>query len=113
MPAFLIDVNLPYYFNLWNNPQYVHQADINPKAKDKEIWQYAIEQNLIIVTKDSDFSNRIILSIPPPKVIHIRLGNVAMKDFYQIINNCWGSVSEMIQTHKLVTVYEHRLEGIN
>ncbi len=43
MPKYLIDVNLPYYFSLWNNEVYVHQIDIEPQAKDKDIWQYEYE----------------------------------------------------------------------
>jgi len=37
MVKYLIDVNLPYYFSLWNTPEYVHQIDINPKEKVKDI----------------------------------------------------------------------------
>ena len=113
MPTFLIDVNLPYYFGLWNTEEYIHQMDIAPRAKDKEIWQYAIEHDLTIITKDSDFSNRILLAEPPPKVIHVRVGNMDMKIFHRVIRGCWGEVLEMIQSHKLVTIYEDRLEGIN
>ena len=113
MPSFLVDVNLPYYFGLWNTEEYVQQMDIAPRAKDKEIWQYAIENDLIIITKDSDFSNRILLSKPPPRVIHIRLGNMDMKTFHRIISDCWNEVIEMIQSYKLVTIYKDWLEGIS
>ena len=112
MPKFLIDVNLPAYFSLWNSDEYIHQFNLNPKAKDKEIWQYAKEQNLIIITKDSDFSNRVLLN-SPPKVIHIRIGNKTMKEFYRIINSCWPDVIIMIEAYKMVTVYEDHLEGLN
>lgn len=112
-PTFLIDVNLPFYFSLWNKPEYIHQININPSAKDKDIWKYAREQNLIIITKDSDFSSRILLSTPPPKVIHIRIGNKSMKAFHQIIDKCWPDVLHLIKSHKLVNVYENQIEGIN
>ena len=112
MPGYLVDVNLPYYFSLWNSPDYIHQIDIDPKAKDKDIWNYARAQNLIIITKDSDFSNRVLLTTPPPKVIHIRIGNKRMKEFHGIIDKCWQQVLLLIEDHKLVTVYENRIEGI-
>ncbi|WKN41728.1 DUF5615 family PIN-like protein [Tunicatimonas pelagia] len=112
MPKYLIDVNLPYYFSLWNNKEYVHQIDIEPQAKDKDIWQYAIDNHLIIITKDSDFYNRIIVTEPPPKIIHIRTGNMSMKDFHRLINSCWDEVKEMIYTYKLVIVHREYLEGV-
>jgi len=113
MPQFLIDVNLPYYFSLWNNENYIHQKDIDDEAKDTEIWKYAKAQNLTIITKDSDFSNRILLNEPPPKVIHIKLGNCKMKEFYNIITQVWEDVIELNKTHKLVNVFSNRVEGIN
>lgn len=112
MGKYLIDVNLPYYFKLWNTSEYNHQIDINPTAKDKEIWLYAKEKQLTIITKDSDFSNRILFLSPPPKVIHIKLGNMNMKSFHGIINSCLSDVISMSESHKLVNVYKKRIEGI-
>lgn len=112
MAKYLIDVNLPYYFKLWNTSDYIHQIDIDPRAKDKEIWIYAKERKQTLITKDSDFSSRILFSSPPPKVIHIKLGNMNMKDFHHIINKCWLNVLEMSETHKLVNVYKDKIEGV-
>jgi predicted nuclease of predicted toxin-antitoxin system len=41
MVKYLIDVNLPYYFSLWNDEKFIHQKDNNDEAKDDEIWKYA------------------------------------------------------------------------
>jgi predicted nuclease of predicted toxin-antitoxin system len=109
---FLIDVNLPYFFGLWNSDDFVHQNDIDPKADDLSIWEYARERNLTIVTKDSDFSNRILLHDPPPKVIHIKLGNLNMKAFYEVSHKNWETILEMNASHKLVNVYKDQVEGI-
>ncbi len=79
---YLIDVNLPYYFSLWNTNQFVHVHDINDEWSDGKIWNYAKEHNLSIITKDSDFSNKILFAQPPPKVIHIRFGNLKMNSFF-------------------------------
>ena len=112
MLQYLIDVNLPYYFSRWNNEAYLHQIDIGPRSKDKDIWQYAREANLIIVTKDSDFSNRILLAEPPPRVIHVRVGNMSMNEFHSVIGGCWDEVEKMILDYKLVIVYKSYLEGV-
>ena len=91
MKKYLIDVNLPYYFSIWNTPEYIHQKDICDDWSDERIWTYAKENNLTIVSKDSDFSNRIMLKEPPPKVIHIRIGNMKIfnaRDANNIASMC-------------------------
>ena len=112
MPKFLIDANLPYYFSLWNSPDFIHQKDIDDEWTDKQIWDYASENNLTIITKDSDFSNKIILREPPPKIIHIRFGNMKMKEFHGIISKYWNDINEASSIFKLVNVFEDRIESI-
>jgi predicted nuclease of predicted toxin-antitoxin system len=51
---YLLDVNLPRYFSLWASDEYQHVVDINDELTDSEIWRYAKQQNLIIVSKDAD-----------------------------------------------------------
>lgn len=53
MATFLIDANLPYYFSLWHSDDYIHQNDIDDTWTDKQIWDYAQEHNLTIITKDT------------------------------------------------------------
>lgn len=112
MPKFLIDVNLPYHFSLWKGIDYIHQNDIDDEWTDTQIWKYATDNALTIVSKDSDFSNRVIFHLPPPKVIHIRLGNLKMPDFFDAMNSVWNEVLDLNNEHKLVTVFRDRLEAI-
>jgi predicted nuclease of predicted toxin-antitoxin system len=112
MFKFLIDVNLPFHISIWNSSEYIHQKNIDDKWKDAEIWQYAKDRNLTIITKDIDFSNQILFHNPPPKVIHIRYGNMKMKPFNEAISNVWKDILEMNSNHKLVNVFIDRIEGI-
>jgi len=112
MPKYLIDVNLPYYFSLWNTPDFIHQRDIDDTWTDDRIWQYAKANNLIIITKDKDFSIKQFTSGAPPKVIHIKLGNLRLNVFFQLISSCWNDVEALIETHNLVNVYQNKLEAI-
>ncbi len=61
MIEFVVDANLPYYFSLWNSGRFIHVKDLNDEWTDGEIWDYATKNNLTIITKDSDFSSRIII----------------------------------------------------
>ena len=82
MPGYLIDVNLPYYFNLWRGSDYLHVRDLDDEWLDTRIWSYAKQQSLTIVSKDADFSAKVLVEVPPPRVIHIRFGNLKMRQFH-------------------------------
>ncbi len=112
MKKFLIDVNLPYYFSLWDSEEFIHQRDIDDEWTDEQIWNYARDNNLTIITKDSDFSHRIILQEPPPKVIHIRFGNIKMEGFFNIISTSWKEILELNNNFKLVNVFHDRIEAV-
>ncbi len=45
------------------------------EAKDAAIWQYALKNGMLIVTKDEDFAERCASSRNPPVVIWLRIGN--------------------------------------
>lgn len=45
------------------------------EAKDSAIWQYALQNNAAILTKDEDFAERCLCSQNPPVVIWLRIGN--------------------------------------
>lgn len=110
---FLIDVNLPDRFSLWQGDNFIHVRNIDDEWSDTKIWEYAKDKDLIIVSKDADFSNRIIHMEPPPKVIHLRVGNLKIKQFHKFMNENWVLITELISTSKLVNVYIDRIEVID
>ncbi|RCR69013.1 DUF5615 family PIN-like protein [Larkinella punicea] len=112
MPTYLLDVNHPYYFSLWRNELYTHQRDIDDEMSDTEIWEYAKTNSLTIITKDTDFFNRILFKEPPPRIIWIGFGNLKMRHFHERIMACWPAVCELSKQNKLVKVYLDRLEAI-
>ena len=112
MAKYLIDVNLPSRFSVWAGEEYEHVVQINDELKDSEIWEYAKKNDLTIITKDADFSSLVLLNDPPPKVIHIKLGNMKMKVFHKIITNMWDDVLLMSQDFKLLRVYVASIEGV-
>jgi len=110
---YLIDVNLPRYFSLWAGDEYEHVVNINDEMKDIEIWYYAKEGNLTIITKDADFSDLVLLNKPPPRVIHIKYGNMKMKRFHQQLSKAWNDICSLSNEFKLVNVYKDHIEGID
>lgn len=53
-----------------------HVSDVGlMQATDSEIWDYAIANNSVIVTKDEDFPVRASLAEAPPSIVWLRIGN--------------------------------------
>lgn len=113
MTGFLIDENLPYRFSLWASSQHIHVKDLQGIKTDSQIWDYAQQNHLTIISKDADFSERVLLTEPPPRVIHIRLGNLKMREFHQRLTTIWSDVCELSLKYKLVNVFTDRIEGID
>lgn len=111
--GFLIDVNLPYRFSLWSGADFQHMRDIGETWTDTRIWHYARTWNLVIVTKDADFSDRIMVTAPPPRVIHIRFGNMRMRDFHRLMSELWPQIVALSAANRLVRVYQDRIEAID
>lgn len=112
MVKYLVDANLPYYFSLWNHEHFIHVRDINDAMSDDAIWEYAQQNNLIILTKDADFSSKVLLKGAPPKVIHFRFGNLRMQEFHALLTKIWDELELSIQENNLVNVYIDRIESI-
>lgn len=112
MAKYLIDANLPYYFAPWCGDDYRHVFDLNDEWPDAEIWEYARMNRLTIVTKDTDFSDLMLMSDPPPRVIHVKVGNMKLKQFYDFINRNWDDIRTMSDRFKIVRVFQDRIEGI-
>ena len=45
------------------------------EAKDAAIWQYALQNQAVILTKDEDFVERCLRVEPAPVVVWLRIGN--------------------------------------
>jgi predicted nuclease of predicted toxin-antitoxin system len=88
---------------------------VDPRANptDSRIWEFAKERELVIVSKDADFSERIILSAPPPRVVHLRFGNLRRNDYHALLARVWPQIEAMIKNHKLVNVFADHIEGIH
>lgn len=109
---FLIDANLPYRFELWRGEQFQHVFDLDDTWSDSEIWQHARTHDLVIVSKDADFSDWIMLANPPPRIVHLRIGNMRMRDFHSFVSQVWPQICVLIESHKLVIVHKSRIECI-
>ncbi len=113
MKGFLIDENLPARFTFVPSlPVVSSSRALHRSAEDKDLWEFAREHDLVIVTKDADFSDRILISDPPPWVVHLRFGNMRRRDFHALLFRLWPRIEALLPDHKLIVVYEDRIEAV-
>jgi predicted nuclease of predicted toxin-antitoxin system len=112
MKGFLFDENLPQRFQFSPGLRVIPVSQIGPSPTDTEVWEFARQRRLVIVSKDADFSERIIMRQPPPWVVHLRVGNLRRREFHALVARVWPQVEALLKSHKLVNVYADRIEGI-
>ncbi len=80
---FIVDAQLPtalarFLESYGHDAKHVFDVGL-ANAEDKIIWQYAIENNAIIITKDEDFVILSHLQLNKPPIVWIRIGNTSKK----------------------------------
>jgi predicted nuclease of predicted toxin-antitoxin system len=99
---YLVDVNLPKYFSFFNKPEFHFVADIDTRKSDSEIWQTALQNNWVILTKDVDFYSRCLLSKEKVKVVYFNIGNKTLAQLHAYFEANWNVIAQLISTHYLV-----------
>lgn len=77
-------------------PNSVHVADVGlDRALDREVWVYAREQDLAVVTKDADFGELSVLHGFPPNVVWIRRGNCSTQEIENLLRRREKAVKQL------------------
>lgn len=113
MKGFLFDENLPRRIRFAPSQPVTHVEALGASPEGAAVWEFARQGEMVIVTKDADFSDRILLSQPPPWVVHLRIGNLRRADFHAFLARIWPQVEALLPVHKLVNVYADRIEAVN
>jgi predicted nuclease of predicted toxin-antitoxin system len=112
MKGYLFDGNVPSRLRFSPKLPIIPLSNVGRKPSDSQIWDFAREHDLVVVSKDTDFSVRIITSSPPPRVVHLRFGNLRRDAYHALLARRWPKIESLLKTNKLVNVYLNRLEGI-
>jgi len=82
-----------------------HAFDIGPEdASDRQLWNYAILHQAVIVTKDEDFSDMVAAIVPAPVVIWVRVGNVSRDALLKWFEPQLPRVIDMVEAGQAIIV---------
>lgn len=107
----LIDENLPASLAEHLPVSCAHATDLGAQLTDHQLWAHARDNQWIILTRDSDFFDRLMLDGPPPKVVWVRLGNIRRKDLEAMMQRLWPRIASLLVSADLIEVHPGSVES--
>ena len=104
---FLVDANLPFKLalNLRNKGFDVLHTDNLPnreETSDKEIRDLSVEQDRIVISKDSDFLDSHLIIGIPKKFLYISTGNIINRDLILLIEQNLLQITQLFKEYDLI-----------
>jgi predicted nuclease of predicted toxin-antitoxin system len=98
---FLLDTQLPKALarklrNAGHEVEHVLELAMG-QSPDNDLWQYAIEHQAVIVSKDEDFADWVLAGRPGPAVIWLRVGNCTNAELMEWLLPLWPQVLEALE----------------
>ncbi|MDR1746061.1 MAG: DUF5615 family PIN-like protein [Tannerella sp.] len=86
----LLDANISWRSvgalrKVFDDCRHVDDIGLTVPAKDTEIWNFALQEGMIIVTNDDDFMHLSATKGFPPKVVLLRTGNQSRQFIEQML----------------------------
>lgn len=79
-------------------PQCTHVYELGmERASDTELWLYAAENGLTIISKDADFHQRSLAFGSPPKVVWLRIGNCSVAESAVVLRERYVSIRHFVE----------------
>ncbi|HSK72023.1 MAG TPA: DUF5615 family PIN-like protein [Pyrinomonadaceae bacterium] len=79
-------------------PDSIHVRDIGLKASDDPlVWDYARDNDFMVVSKDADMHDLSLVFGNPPKVIWVRLGNCSTTDVENLLRREFDAIKEFYE----------------
>ena len=80
---------------------HVDFIELKVPAKDFEIWDFALMNNLILVTNDDDFIDLLNMKGYPPKIILLRTGNQSNSFIEKVLIQGYVNISSFINNQDI------------
>jgi predicted nuclease of predicted toxin-antitoxin system len=107
----LFDQNISYRIlnclpETFSNSRHVRTAGLENQT-DSIIWQYARDNNYMIVTFDADFYDISLIYGFPPKIIWLRTGNLTTAKIAELLINHYQDISTFSDNTELSCMEIH------
>ncbi len=82
----------------------IHTLDLpeGNRTKDRDINSFSKEEKRVVVSKDSDFVDAILLSSKPYKLLFIATGNISNTQLLYLFRENIRAIDEAFETSRLI-----------
>jgi predicted nuclease of predicted toxin-antitoxin system len=96
----LLDANISWKLveklkSIFGECNHVDLIGLNVPAEDKDIWNDALDDGYIIITKDTDFVDLMELKGFPPKIVLLKTGNNSSKALIELLINIKTMIEDL------------------
>jgi predicted nuclease of predicted toxin-antitoxin system len=96
----LLDANISWKLTNMLKPvfgecSHVDLIGITVPAEDIDIWNYALNNGYIIITKDNDFVDLLEIKGFPPKIVLLKTGNNSSKALLELLINMRPMIEDL------------------
>jgi predicted nuclease of predicted toxin-antitoxin system len=114
MIRFLVDAQLPKKLaRLLEEAGYdtFHTLDLpeGNRTKDQEINRRSIEEKRIVVTKDEDFVESLLISDKPYKLLIVRTGNITNRELLALVERSIPRITQAFLENRLIEITQDKL----
>ena len=106
---FLVDAHLPRRLCavlVQHGHDAVHTVELPAKnaTKDQVIDQTSLDDQRVVISKDTDFFYSHVLQGRPRKLVLVRTGNISMRDLCVLFERNLPTIEAALQSHTLVEI---------
>jgi predicted nuclease of predicted toxin-antitoxin system len=111
---FLLDAQLPKKlceFFKWKRYDSLHTLDLpdRNRTKDSQINEISIKQKRVVISKDLDFIESLLISNKPYKLIYVSTGNITNKELIELFSKNIEKIVELISKNRLIELTDKNI----
>ena len=114
---FVVDAHLPKAFcsvieNSGHKAFHTRNLPLGNKTPDEAIVAFALENEAVVITKDTDFYYSFILRGKPRKLILIKFGNQRLQRARLIFSLAFPEILNLISQYDLLELYSDKVVAV-
>ncbi len=111
---FIVDAHLPTKLSLllsWKGYDTFHTLDLPNKnrTKDSEINQISLDEKRVLISKDLDFIESLLISNKPYKLIYVVTGNISNKQLLELFSKNIEKIVDSLENSRLIELTADRI----